>query len=194
MKLAITKLGQFDQVTKFRLTNAFIVGVGLALLAPVLVVLKGSLLPIWLISSIGIIATVAVKTNDFFCQFSISQLYQLGIIVHVILVIAALLYFVTPLWMVVLESLVGILEVAVFSAYSVLLNDFLTKEHPGSMKQFQIIRNNSWADASIIGLITVTAVTYFFSPGIAVGLFIVYNTIFSGYMMWNWNFYKERGL
>ncbi len=192
--LTITKIKQFDSVTRFRLLNAFIVGIGLALLAPVLVVLKGVLLPVWVISMFGIIATIAVKTNDFFCKYSISQLYHLGIVVHIILVVAALLYFVSPLWMVVLESLVGILEAAIFSAYAVLLNDYLAQNYSDSMKKFGIIRNNSWADAGLIGLTVVTIVTYFFSTGLAVGLFILYNSVFSAWMLYNWNFFSSKRL
>ena len=187
----ITKIHQFDPITQFRLINAFVVGVGLALLAPVLVVLKGALLPIWVIAMFGIIATLAVKTNDFFCQFRLSELYKLGVIVHFILIIAALLYFINPMLMIILESLVGILEVAIFSAYAVVLNNYITDFYPKSMKQFQITRNNQWANAGLIGLSVVTITTYFFSTGIAIGIFVIYNTIFSIYMLKNWNFYDN---
>ena len=189
---AIFKLNEFDSITRFRLLNAFLVGIGISLLAPIIVLLKGALLPVWIIAVFGILTTLTVKTNTFFCKFSLSQLYRLGIGVHLILIMAASVYFWNPLLMIILESIVGITEVAVFSAYTVMLNNHLATDYPESMKSFQIIRNNSWADAALIGLGLVSLITIFSTTGTAVTVFVIYNSLFSLWMIYNWNFYEDH--
>jgi len=190
----IFNLDQFDPVTKFRLQNAFAVGIGLALIAPIMIALKGALLPIWAIATFAIIATVSVKTNSYFSSFRLDQLYHWGIYVHLVLVFIALSYFIDPTLMVILESLLVIMEMTIFSAYSIVLTEYLTDYYPDSMKKFQIVKNNSWADASLIGLTIVTIITYFFSTGLAIGIFIIYNSAFAGWMIKNWDFYTNPEL
>ncbi len=191
---AIFQLDQFDPVSRFRLQNAFAVGIGLSLIAPVMIALKGALLPIWAISMFSIIATISVKTNSYFSSFRLHQLYHWGIYIHLALILVALTYFIDPTLMVILESLLVIAEMTIFSAYSIVLTEYLTDYYPDSMKRFQIVKNNSWADAGLIGLAVVTIVTYFFSAGLAVGIFIVYNALFAVWMIHNWNFYNNPNL
>jgi len=181
-------LKDFDPITRFRLQNAFAVGIGLSLLAPVLVALKGTLLTVQIIAFLGIITTLAIYTNAYFSKFRLDTLYKLGIGVHVVLVLAAALYFWSPLGMVLLESFVGILEATIFSAYAIVLNEYIADHYPKSMKKFQITRNSMWATAGLIGLSVSMLLGHFGIP-VAIGVFVVYNTIFSLYMIYNWNFY-----
>lgn len=191
---AFNRFGEFDPVTKFRLQNAFMMGIGIALLAPVLIVLKGSLLAVWVISIFSIITTLAIKTNSYFAKFRLDTLYKMGIVVHIVLILAALLYFINPVIMVVLESLVGILEVAIFSAYAIVLTNYITKYYPESIKEFQIVRNGSWADAGLIGLFFATLLGFFATTEISIIVFIIYNSIFSVWMIYHWNFFNNPKL
>ncbi len=159
-----------------------------------MIALKGALLPIWVISMFSIAATLSVKTNSYFSKFRLTDLYHWGVYVHIALILAAGTYFIDPTLMVILESMVVIAETTIFSAYSIVLLEYLTEYYPNSVKQFQIVRNNSWADAGLIGLFLVTIITYFFSVGIAMGIFIIYNTVFAVWMIKNWNFYNDPSL
>ncbi len=192
--LAIFQFDQFDPVTRFRLINSFLVGIGLSLIAPVMISLKGALLPVWAISMFAIMATVSVKSNSYFSKFRLNQLFQWGIYVHLTLTAIALTYFYDPTLMVILESSLVIIETIIFSAYSIVLTEYLADYYPNNMKTFQIVKNNSWADAGLIGLATVTLITYFFSTGTAVILFVIYNALFSMWMIKNWNFYNNPEL
>ena len=186
------KLKIFDAVTEFRLINAFLVAVGMAILAPIIVTLKGLFLAVWVISIFSIATTLAVKANHFMTNtFTISQLYKMGIFIHLMLISVTGLYFFSPVLMIWLDSTLVIMEIAVFSSYSILLNNYLTDHFPKSMQEFQVIRNSSWADGFMIGLITVTVITYFSTIGTALIFFMIYNLLFSAWMIYNWNFYKN---
>ena len=188
------KILDFDSVTKFRLINAFLVAIGISALAPVLTVLKGMLLPVWVISMFGIGNTLVVKTNAYFSRKSLDWLYKSGIGVHLFFTLSALMYFVDPLSMVVLGSISGIIEVAIFSAYAIRLNTYLADNFAETMTQFGIIRNNTWANGNLIGLGISAFVTAFWGLGPMIILFLLFNASFSAWMIYNWNFYKTRGL
>jgi hypothetical protein len=189
------KILQFDDVTRFRLINAFIIAIGMNLLFPVIADLKGEYLVAWVISLFMIMETLAVKTNRYFVEkFTISQVYKMSVIAHLNFTLIALLYFVNPLWMVLGDMIAAIVDVTIFSAYSIMLTNHMTDNYPESMKEFQIIRNSTWADGILIGLTIVTILTFFWGNAIAVGTFIIFNTIFSMWLIKNWNFFQKRGL
>jgi len=185
------KFEKFDKVSEFRLQNSFLVAIGMSLIAPILITLKGTLMVAWVISVFAIFNMLAVKTNDYFVNnFSMSTLYRMGNITHFLLIISAGLYFFNPLLMIWLDSILVITEVAIFSAYSIALTNYLTDNYPKDMKDFQIIRNSSWADGALVGLGLITIVTFFFPLGYAVGTFMIFNTVFSLWLLKNWNFYN----
>lgn len=90
-----------------------------------------------------------------------------------------------------LESMLVIIEVAVFSSYSILLNNYIADHYPKSMQEFQVVRNSSWADGFLVGLFIVTGTTYFFTTGTGIIVFAAFNIGFSIWMLSNWNFYKD---
>lgn len=183
---------ELDKITEFRLINAFLVAIGMALLAPVVVTLKGLYLAVWVISLFSIAATLAVKLNAYMTKtFTIPQLYKMGIFIHLLFIFASGLYFYDPHLMIWLDSSLVILETAIFSSYSILLNNYLADYHPKSMQLFQVVRNSSWADGFLLGLFTVTIITYFSTVGTALVFFICYNLLFSAWMIYNWDFYKD---
>jgi hypothetical protein len=189
---SLQKFKEFDKVSEFRLINAFLVAIGLALLSPILVTLKGMYLAVWVISVFSIISTLAVKTNRYMTKtFSIEQLFRMGIGVHLLLITVAVLYFYSPALMIWLESMLVIIEVAVFSSYSILLNNYIADYYPKSMQEFQVVRNSSWADGFLVGLFLVTGTTYFFSTGAGIIVFVGFNICFSLWMIYNWNFYED---
>jgi hypothetical protein len=68
----------------------------------------------------------------------------------------------------------------------------MTEKYPEHMSEYQIIRNSVWADGILIGLCIVTFITYFYGNTIAVISFLIFNTIFSTWLIKNWNFYKDK--
>ena len=186
------QFNKFDKVTRFRLINAFIIAAGMNLLYPVLADLKGEYLVAWIISAFMIIETIAVKTNRFFIDnFSLSTMYKISIFAHINFTLVAGLYFWNPLYMIYGDMIAAIIDVSIFSAFSIMLTNYLTNNFPESMNEFQIVRNSIWADGILVGLTTVTLVTYFFGNSVAIILFIIFNICFSSWLIWNWNFYDN---
>lgn len=186
-------MNKFDEITKFRLINAFIIAIGINLLGPVLLDLKGEYLLTWVISLFMIAETLAIKTNRWFVYtFTLEQMYRLSVITHIVFTLTVCVYFLNPVYMVYGSLVTTIIDVTIFSAYSILLNNYLANEHPNMMSEFQIIRNSIWADGILIGLVIVTTVTYFFDVTYAVYTFILFNMMFSFWLIKNWNFFKDK--
>jgi len=188
----VKQIHKFDNVTKFRLLNAFIFAVGFNLFVPILMDLKGEYLAAWAISAFMIGEQLAVKTNRYMVEnFTISDLYKMGIGIHIVFIITAMIYFLSPLYMVILDGIITIIVMSVFGAHTIKLNNYLTENSPEDMNEFQIIRNNIWADALLFGLFVTTAITYFFSNDVGLICFIIYNSCYTGWMIYNWNFYDK---
>ncbi len=164
----------------------------MSLLLPIIIILKGQLLLAWIVSLFSIVNTLAVKMNDYVVtNYTISEVYKAGVVVHFLLTISASIFFISPLAMIWMDSTLVIIETAVFSSYSVILNNYLTEHFPKNMSSFQIIRNSSWADGALWGLGTITVVTFFLPLSYAVGIFVVANFIFGLWLLKNWNFYDN---
>jgi hypothetical protein len=191
----LSSFDDFDDVTKFRLINSFVVAFGFTMLVPVLTVLKGTLMLAWIIGLLSIFNMLAVKSNEIFVHtFSMDNLYKMTIVLHVLLILSASLYYYSPTIMIYADSFIALMETAVISAYSITLNNYIAKEYPGSMSKFQIIRNSSWADGALIGLLISTATLYFLPMGFTIGLFLLINTVFTFWLVKNWDFYRLRKL
>ena len=186
------QFNKFDMVTRYRLINAFIIAAGMNLLYPVLADLKGEYLVAWIISAFMILETLAVKTNRYFTEnFSLSKIYKLSIFAHINFTIVASLYFWNPVYMIYGDMIAAIIDVSIFSAFSIMLTNYLTNNYPESMNEFQIVRNSIWADGILVGLTTVTTITYFFGNSVAIILFIIFNICFSSWLICNWKFYDD---
>lgn len=186
------KLNNFDAVTKFRLINAFVIAAGMNLIYPVLADLKGEYLAAWIISAFMIIETLAVKTNRYIIEnFTLSQVYKCSVFAHINFTLVAAFYFWNPLYMIYADMIAAILDVSIFSAFSIMLNNYLTNHYPESMNEFQIIRNSIWADGILLGLTIVTLITYFFGNSVAIIAFLIFNIVFSGWLIKNWSFYND---
>ena len=186
------KFEQFDKVTEFRLKNAFIVALGMALLTPIIISLKGLYMLPWVISIFSIVQSLTVKLNKQIIEwFNLEQLYRIGILLHFLFICVSMLYFVSPVAMIYADSIVAILEVAIFSSYSIALNNYLTKFYPQHMSEFQIVRNSSWADGYLVGLTAITVITYMWGIVFGIYSFIAYNLVFTLWLMYHWNFFKD---
>lgn len=192
----ITKrISKFDEVTQFRLRNMFLFCIGYFLIIPILAQLKGIYLASWIISMFMIGEQLMNKTNRFLVEnYSISTLFRIGNIVHLLTILVALMFFVNPLYMVVGDSLLSLLDIAIFNAYSIKLTNYLTEFYPQDMSEFQIIRNSIWTDAVLLSLGITSFITYFWDNGVAIGFFIVYNIFFSLYLFKNWRFYTNKNI
>jgi hypothetical protein len=189
---SLKRFKEFDKVTEFRLYTSILVAIGFGLLGPILVSLKGLYLLPWIISIFAIIQTLAVKTNNWFvANLSLDAMYKIGIFIHILFIVTSAIYFISPMYMVWIEGLLAIIEIAVFSAYSIALNNYLTHKFPDSMSDFQIVRNSSWADGYLIGLGLISLITYFGTISTGIIVFIIFNTLLSLYLIYNWNFYKD---
>ena len=188
---SLKKFKNFDKVTEFRLWNSFLVAFGMALLAPIIISLKGLYMAAWIISAFMIASTLAVKTNDYIVNnFSMDFMYKAGIWIHIGFIVISSMYFFNPMFMIWADSILVIIEVALFSSFSISLNNYLTDYYPKDMKDFQIVRNSSWADGAILGGFVITGLTAI-SLDIGVIAFILYNLLFSIWLIKNWNFYKS---
>ena len=181
---------EFDHITRFRLLNAFIVTVGISALIPIAIDLKGEYLAAWVISSLMIAETLAVKAHGFLTKFDISQLYKIGMGVHMLLLIILSTFFASPATFIVMYSLFSIVEVAVFGAFSINLDVYQTQYYPDDVKNFRVLRNSVVADGTILGL-TISALVTMFSIPLAVGFIILYHGLFSLYFLKNWNYIQE---
>jgi len=182
----------FDEVTQFRITNALLIMIGLHLIIPVLIDLRGELLSTTFISIILIATTLAVKSNKYFVEnYNLSELYKIGVFIHFTLLIGGVVYFINPLYFVILESVVSILEMSILSSYSIKLDVYQAKNYPKDVESFKIFRNTSIADAVLFGLSIVAVLSYFFDRDITVFVFILVNSFLSVYLFSGWNFYKN---
>ena len=179
-----------DAVTAFRIRNALLVMLGIHLIIPVLMDLRGELLSTTFIAVILIATTLAVKSNKFFVEnYNLSQLYKMGVFIHFILLMGGFLYFFNPLYFVIVESVVSIFEMSILSSYSIKLDVYQAKHYPNDVEKFKIFRNTSIADAILSGLGVVAVISYFFSTDVSVWIFIVYNSFLSIFLFSNWKFY-----
>jgi hypothetical protein len=191
---ALFKIEKFDEVTKFRLYCAFIFSLSLGLISPVLANLKG-LLPVFLISLFFIADKLAMKLNDVIDKkFNIDEIYKLGIIINLFYYISTSLYFYDKFIMILLDSIIAVIDFAIFSVYSIKLNVYLTDNYPKMMSDFQKIRNGIWADGMLIGLAITTTISYFFGNDVIVVLFLIIFTYYMFILIKNFNFYKKLGL
>ena len=187
-----SQIKTFDTLTQFRITNALLVMLGIYLILPVLVDLRGELLSTTFISLIFIATTLAVKSNKYFVEnYSLSQLYKFGIFVHFLFLLGGFLYFIDPLYFVIVDSFISILEMSILSSYSIKLDVYQAKNFPQDVEPFKIFRNTSIADATLLGLGTVALISYFFSIDVSILIFIIFNTVLSFYLFSNWNFYNN---
>jgi len=186
------KLSEFDEITKFRLVNVFLFLVGFNMFIPVLLQLKGIYMLTWVIAVFLILEQLALKTNKYITErYSLSNLYQLGIYLHIAFICIACSYYINPAFMVYGDTIFGILEMAIFSAYTIKLTNHIAENYPEQMNNFQIKRNSIGADATILGLALAASISYFFSDAYTIGTFILWNSVYTLWMIKNWSFYKK---
>lgn len=186
------KLNQFDKITKFRLQNSFIYALGINLMIPIMIDLKGEYLLPWVISAFLVIETLVVKTNHFMTKtFTMEQLYKMGIFAHILFVLFVCSYFYNPNIMIYGNTIIMIVHIAIFSAYSIKLNNYITTHFYDTFHKFQVIRNSIVADGTILGLSIITLVLYFFNISYGLFLFILFNSIFIIWMFINFNIFKN---
>ena len=189
--IAIKKFKQFDKITKYRLENAFLFAFTIGIMMPVLTQLKG-LLSITILSVIAIFSKLAMKTNDFFDKkFSLSEIYHLGITLNICFIFSTMLYFQNKTMMILFDSILSIIEFAVFSVFSIKLNYYLSKLTPNSFKEFQKVRNSAWADGTLLGLFITTVLSLRLKTDYIVVLAIFVYMLYVLRLIINWDFFKE---
>ena len=191
-KVSLIEFKKFDEITKFRLINAFYFAFIVGLTSPVLSHLKG-LLSVTTLSIIAIGSKLIMKTNDWFDKkFTLSGLYKLSVILNVAFLISTTIYFYNPKTMILLDSLLGIIEFGIFSVYSIKLNEYVTRYYPETFKRFQKVRNATWADGTLAGLFVTMIISNFLDEKsiIAIALFVW--LIYVVRLIRFWNIYEEE--
>jgi len=183
----------FDPITNFRMINRFLVTLGLSILLPVIMDLKGELLAPYVISMLLIAETLAVKTHKRLVRLKLSTLYKLGTGVHIVLLAVITLYFYSPLTFIVLVSIFAIIEIAIFGAFSIELDVYQSKHHHEDVQRFKVVRNSVVADVTLLGLMISTGLTLL-NPTYAVIASLAVHTIFSWYFLRNWNYIERNSL
>ena len=77
---------------------------------------------------------------------------------------------------------------AIFSSYSIKLNNYITDNYPAKMSEFQVFRNSILADATLIGLGIIWLTSAFSGNDLSIVVFLAYNFGFIIWMVYNWNF------
>jgi len=190
-KLSIFNIQELDEVTQFRLMNAFLVSICIGIMAPALISLQGTLMLPWLIAIFSILHQLTAKTNGYFTTFKTETLYKMTVIINIFLLLVTFVYFWNPLVMIYLESILGISAWAIIVAYRIKLNNYIAKKHSESMGKFQILQNNILADGSLTRPGGVTLVMIPFHIFGAVILYVIIQSIFVGFLLSNWNFYND---
>jgi hypothetical protein len=186
---------EFDDVSNFRMIFSFYVAIYFGLMGPIWIVLKGLYMLPWLIGIFSIIQTLSLKSNKFFIKkFSLNQFFRVSIIVHVLYLFIALTYFISPHVMIIIDSALGIFDVALFSAFSIKLDVLQAKKHPEHVQNFKTKRNSRIADGTIIGTGIMSLILFFNSVGVGVMVIVVVSLLFLLLQIKYFNFYKERGL
>ena len=96
--------------------------------------------------------------------------------------------------MIYMASILGITEIAIFSSYSIKLNNYLVNNYASSMSEFQIVRNSMYTDGVLLGLTMATIITYLFPISYVLIVFLIFNVLFITWMLYNWNFYSSQNL
>jgi len=183
----------FDKITEFRLINAYIFALAFGIIGPILIILKGQFMLAWIISLFSIFSVVSVKFNEYMVEtFDLSTIYKIGVMINISLSFSTLIYFYSPMIMVYVDSFIGIIEVAVFSSYSIMLNNYITKYYPDDMNKFQIVRNSTWADGQLLGLLIVTILTFFYSLIVSILFLIIFEVFFNVWLVKNWHYFDEN--
>ena len=179
---------RFDEVTNFRLINSVLVTFGMNIMIPLLTVMKGQYLAPFVISLFMIAGTVAVKTNDWFIKrFTLSEQYKIGVVVHLLMMLTFATYFYSPTFFIVADSFLLIIEIAVFSGYSISLDVYQMKYYSHQVSDFKVFRNSVMADSTLIGLALASILALLLSASMTIVAFMVFHVMFLSYLVMNWN-------
>jgi hypothetical protein len=186
---------EFDDVSNFRMIFSFYVAIYFGLMGPIWIILKGLYMLPWLIGIFSIIQTLSLKSNEFFIKkFTLNQFFKISIVIHIFYLFISLTYFINPHFMIIIDSVLGIFDVALFSAFSIKLDTLQAKKYPEHVQNFKTKRNSRIADGTIIGTGIMSLVLFFNSVDVGVMVIVVASLLFLLLQFKYFNFYKERGL
>ena len=164
-----------------------------SIISPVLISLYGEQLLVWVISAFLILNNLALKTNKVVVKhFSICSLYRIGVLVVLLFIICYVLYFVSPFIMIVFQSCLTVLEIIIFSAYSIKLDEYLATNYPNTFKDFSIARNSLKTDGFLVGLGISTVLSLLFGDKIIILFTLFCLMVYLLWLLYNFNFYLKR--
>jgi len=185
----------FDDVTKLRIINLGFISFSMGLIAPIETSLKGTYLLPWVISIFSILHTLAVKTNSYMInKLRLQDFYDIGILIHFLYIPIFLLFFYSAPLMVYASLTLMVVEVMVFSAFSIKLNTYLVDNFPQKMESFQVTRNSVGADSSIFGMSLAIIIDLFFGIGGSIIVFVILNLLLSLWLISQRKIMREENI
>lgn len=119
------------------------------------------------------------------------QLYKMGIFSQILFVLFVSSYFFDPNIMIYGNTIIIIINIAIFSAYSIKLNNYITNYFYETFHNYQVVRNSIIADGTIIGLSLATFILYFFNISYGLIFFMIINSLFILWMFFNYNIFDN---
>lgn len=180
---------RFDDITNFRLINSVLVTFGMNIMIPLLTDMKGEYLAPFVISLFMIAGTISVKTNDWFIKrYTLSQQYKIGVVVHILMMIGFSTYFYNPTVFIIFNSITTIMEIAVFTGYSIALDVYQMNYYPHQVSDFKVFRNSAVADSTLLGLGVASLLALLLSAKMTIVAFMIFHVFFLSYLIYKWDY------
>ena len=177
-------MGQFDEVTRFRLTLVALMSLLYAPIFPILTQysylmelnINNIFIPAaTIIGLFAFIRTFSARYNEkILDKLTFSGIFKGLIIVDIITVFGLLTYFISPKLMVFIDSIVGIANAILMISYRTAVNNYMTYFHRQDYTRMQNFMIKIYSDSQSVGLILGALITFisvkfaivFFSIGI----------------------------
>jgi len=187
-----------SNITRFRLINLTIVIIIFGFITPILDSFKGIYMGFGdihastVISFFWILGSVVGLLNDKILEkLNLSQMFLGAIIFHFLITLIIPIYFWNPTIMIYLESLMGIFDGLLFTAYSIALGNYITYFENEKFQIFQNLRIKIMLISGIVSYTLSFLVTLVFSNDVALIIFCVVNFFFFLYLFKNKDIYKN---
>lgn len=182
---------RFDELTNFRLVNAYIQSFTSSIVAPLFISLKGSLLSIEMITLFVIMGTLAVNANKHLAVYGIAGLYKIGIIIQIAIILGSGIYYYDKVIFLYIDLIIITCTIAIFSTFSIVLNQHQAETQPNIVKEFNIVRNSIVAEAFLIGLGLSFIVITFLGEEWIIAFYIAFQSMFAFWLLKNYTFYDD---
>ena len=177
-------IGQFDEVTRFRLILVALMSLLYAPIFPILTQysylmelnIHNVVIPAaTVIGAFSFVQTFSARYNEKILEkLTLSAIFKGLIIVDIITVLGLLTYFISPKLMVFIDSTVGAVNAILMISYRTAINNYMTYFHKEDYTRMQNFMIKIYSDSQSVGLVLGALITFvsikfaivFFSIGI----------------------------